>query len=42
MSLTGRDTPHEAFGDIYTMNDGPAAPSRKAILDLLDRTLEQV
>ena len=42
MALTGRDTPHEAFGDIYTMNDGPAASSRKAILDLLDRTLERV
>jgi|EndMetStandDraft_5_1072996.scaffolds.fasta_scaffold01290_9 hypothetical protein len=42
MSMTGRDTPHEAFGDIYTMNDGPAASSRAAILDLLDRTLERV
>ena len=42
MSMTGRDTPHEAFEDIYTMNDGPAVSSRAAILDLLDRTLERV
>ena len=42
MSLTGRDTPHEAFGDIYTMNDGPSASSRQNILDLVDKALERV
>lgn len=42
MSLTGRDTAQEAFEDIYTVNDGPAVPSRRAILDLFDRALGRV
>ena len=42
MSMTGRDTPQEAFGDIYVVNDGPAVTSRRAILDLFDRALERV
>jgi hypothetical protein len=39
MSVTGRDRPQEAFEDIYTMNDGPAVSSRRAILHLFDRAL---
>ena len=42
MSMTGRHTPQEAFEDIYTMNDGPAVSSRRAILNLFDTALEQV
>ena len=38
MSMTGRTRPHEAFEDIYTINDGPAVSSRKAILDLFDKS----
>ena len=41
MSMTGRDTPQEAFEDIYTMNDGPAVSSRSAILNLFDKALER-
>jgi hypothetical protein len=39
MSLTGRDTPQEAFEDIYVINDGPAVSSRRAILELFDAAL---
>ena len=42
MWMTGRDTPREAFEDIYTMNDGPAVSSRRAILDLFDKALERI
>ena len=42
MSLTGRPTPQKAFKHIYTMNDGPAVKSRRAILDLFDGALERV
>jgi hypothetical protein len=42
MSMTGRESPHEEFEDIYTMNDGPAVASRKAILELFEKTLERV
>ena len=41
MSITGRQAPQEAFEDIYTMNDGPAVSSRRAILNLFDTALER-
>ena len=42
MSITNRNNPHEAFEDIYTINDGPAVSSRNAIIGLFDRSLERV
>ena len=32
MWITGRDSPEEAYEEIYTINDGPPKSSRKAIL----------
>ena len=32
MWITGRDSPEEAYEEIYTLNDGPRESSRKAIL----------
>jgi hypothetical protein len=42
MSMTGRHTPQEAFEDVYTINDGPAVSSRRAILNLFDKALERI
>ena len=39
MWITGRDSPEEAYEEIYTINDGPPASSRKAILHLFDKSL---
>ena len=39
MWITGRDTPEEAYEEIYTLNDGPREPSRKAVLSLFDKSL---
>jgi hypothetical protein len=39
MSMTGRHTPQEGVEDIYTVNDGPAVSSRRAILQLFDKAL---
>ena len=36
MWITGRETPEEAYEEIYTLNDGPPVSSRKAILELFD------
>lgn len=41
MAMTGRHNPQEAFEDIYTINDGPAVSSRRAILQLFDKVLER-
>ena len=42
MSVTGADTPEEAFEDIYTVNDGQPVASRKAVLEMLDKGLARV
>jgi hypothetical protein len=42
MLITGRDNPHEAFGEIYSINDGPAVSSRNAIVHLFDKSMELV
>ena len=39
MWITGRDSPEEAYEEIYTLNDGPREPSRKAVLSLFDKSL---
>jgi hypothetical protein len=42
MSVTGADTAEEAFEEIYTVNDGQPAASRKAILAMFDAGLARV
>ena len=42
MTITGRDNAHEAFEDIYTINDGPPVSSRNAIMRLFDKSLARV
>jgi hypothetical protein len=42
MWITGRQTPEEAYEEIYTLNDGPPVSSRKAILSLFDESLARV
>lgn len=42
MAITGRNSPNEAFEEIFTLNDGPAVSSRKAVLGLFDKSLEAV
>ena len=39
MWITGRDTPEEAYEEIYTLNDGPRDSSRKAVLRLFEKSL---
>jgi len=39
MWITGRETPEEAYEEIYTINDGSPASSRKAILHLFEKSL---
>jgi hypothetical protein len=39
MWITGQDSPEEAYEEIYTLNDGAPASSRKAVLELFDRSL---
>ena len=39
MWITGRDSPEEAYEEIYTINDGPPKSSREAILHLFDKSL---
>jgi hypothetical protein len=39
MWVTGRQTPEEAYEEIYTLNDGPPVSSRKAVLELFDASL---
>ena len=34
-----RAGPEEAYEEIYTLNDGPREPSRKAVLGLFDKSL---
>jgi hypothetical protein len=41
MWITGRQTPEEAYEEIYTLNDGPREPARKAILALFEKSLAQ-
>ena len=42
MFITGRDTPEEAYEEIYTLNDGPPVSSRKAVLNLFDESLVRI
>lgn len=42
VAVTGRTCPHEAFEEIYTLNDGPAVSSRRAILSMFDKSMETV
>jgi hypothetical protein len=42
MRITGSSTPHEAFEEIYSVNDGQPDASRKAILQLFDDGLARV
>jgi hypothetical protein len=42
MSITGANTPEEAFEKIYTINDGQPVSSRKAILEMFDAGLARV
>lgn len=42
MRMTGRETPEDAYEEIYTINDGPPTSSRKAILRLFDESLARV
>ena len=37
--MTGRQTPDDAYEEIYSLNDGPPVSSRKAILRLFDKSL---
>ena len=39
MWITGRASPEEAYEEIYTLNDGSPASSRKAILHLFEKSL---
>jgi hypothetical protein len=39
MFITGQPTPEEAYEEIYTLNDGPPVSSRKAVLELFDKSL---
>ena len=39
MRITGRDSPEEAYEEIYTINDGPPKSSRDAILRMFDENL---
>ena len=39
MWMTGRQTPDDAYEEIYSLNDGPPVSSRKAILRLFDKSL---
>lgn len=41
MQITGRDSPEEAYEEIYTINDGAPKSSREAILNLFDKSLAQ-
>jgi hypothetical protein len=41
MRITGRDSPEEAYEEIYTTNDGAPKSSREAILNLFDKSLAQ-
>jgi hypothetical protein len=42
MWITGQDSTEEAYEEIYTLNDGSPASSRKAVLELFDRGLARV
>ena len=42
MWITGRQTPEEAYEEIYTLNDGPPVSSRKAIMRLFEESLARI
>ena len=42
MWITGRESPEEAYEEIYTINDGAPKSSREAILNLFDKSLTRV
>ena len=42
MWMTGHQTPEEAYEEIYTLNDGPREPARKAVLALFEKSLARV
>jgi hypothetical protein len=42
MRMTGRNSPEDAYEEIYTINDGAPKSSRDAILKLFDKSLAQV
>lgn len=42
MRITGRETPEEAYEEIYTLNDGPPVSSRKAVLHLFQDSLARI
>jgi hypothetical protein len=42
MWMTRRETPEDAYEEIYTINDGPPVSSRKAVLRLFDESLARV
>jgi hypothetical protein len=39
MWMTGRESPEDAYEEIYTINDGPPVSSHKAVLRLFDESL---
>ena len=41
MRITGRETPEEAYEDLYAINDGPPRSSRPAIVRMFDESLER-
>jgi hypothetical protein len=42
MWITDKDTPGKAYAAIYGINDGPRQTSHRAIVQLLERSLERV
>jgi hypothetical protein len=42
MLITGRETPEEAYEEIYTLNDGPPVASRKTVLHLFQDSLARI
>ncbi|KAB2920798.1 MAG: hypothetical protein F9K29_00565 [Hyphomicrobiaceae bacterium] len=42
MAMTGRETPEEAYEELYAINDGPRRSSRIAIMSLFDASLQRV
>jgi len=42
MWITGRESPEEAYEEIYSINDGPPKSSRDAILRLFEKGLARV
>jgi hypothetical protein len=42
MWITGRESPEEAYEEIYSINDGPPKSSRDAILQLFEKGLARV